>query len=186
MNWKWKYLIQQQHKPKNLVSVKRSVTNVLTLILTWWYAPSTDAILVDSSNSKSVPISRMQVFLDFDLSHVLILTTGPLYDGKRFWVVCRKKIETKIITYFNVLQKKNENAIWECGLLWEMSFQPGSYSISLSTMKWETRLPCSAPGKKASRMELWVADPSTPTTPAGSPGGPEIKQKKINVCYLGS
>lgn len=48
----------------------------------------------------------MQVFLDFDLSHVLILTTGPLYDGKRFWVVCRKKIETKIITYFNVLQKK--------------------------------------------------------------------------------
>lgn len=106
MNWKWKYLIQQQHEPKNLVSVKRSVTNVLMLILTWWYAPSTDAILVDSGNSKSVPISRMQVFLDFDLSHVLILTTGPLYDGKRFWVVCRKKIETKIITYFNVLPKK--------------------------------------------------------------------------------
>lgn len=55
----------------------------------------------------------MQVFLDFDLSHVLSLTTGALYDGERFGVVCRRKIETKIIPYFNVLQKKMKTQ-FEC------------------------------------------------------------------------
>lgn len=186
MHWKWKYLIQQQHQPKSFASVKRSITNISKQILTWRYAPSTDAILVDSGNSESVPISRMQVFLDFDLSHVLSLTTGALYDGERFGVVCRRKIETKIIPYFNVLQKKwkrNSN-VWltlgdefPASLVWYLSFYN---EVGDPTAMFRSR----EEGQKDGVLGRW---PVHPHYTGGLSGGSWDKTKKvINVCYPGS